>query len=178
MSAPTIRPFETSELAVVLDLINLAFADEGAAVAGLVEGLAQEVTESPMRSFVATTGSEVLGCICFSPISLGMDNSILVYWLAPLGVHPDHQGLGVGRALVEGGIEELRRQGVNLVLVYGDPAYYGKFGFTASRAESFVPPYKLAFTEGWLGLQLNPHESLRDPVEIECVASLRDPTLW
>lgn len=49
--------------------------------------------------------------------------------LGPLAVSPGHQRRGVGGALIKAGVERARGSGASHVLVLGDPAYYGRFGF-------------------------------------------------
>eukprot|EP00977_Amphora_coffeiformis_P006081 scaffold1314_cov158-Amphora_coffeaeformis.AAC.13 len=39
--------------------------------------------------------------------------------------------------------------GVHLAFVYGDPKYYGGFGFAAETAVPYVPPYALEFPSAW-----------------------------
>ena len=71
------------------------------------------------------------------------DTGISGYILAPLAVSSEHQKQGVGSNLINAGIDMLTKDGVGVLLVYGDPAYYGKFGFKEEIGHSFVPPYTL-----------------------------------
>jgi putative acetyltransferase len=61
--------------------------------------------------------------------------------LAPVGVRPAWQGLGIGTMLVKAGLFEARERGHTRVLVLGEPAYYGRFGFSAALAEGLTSPY-------------------------------------
>ena len=49
--------------------------------------------------------------------------------LGPISVHPKYQGRGIGRALVEAGAAHWREAGAKGVVLLGDPALYGRFGF-------------------------------------------------
>lgn len=49
--------------------------------------------------------------------------------LGPLAVLPGRQRQGIGRRIVETGVSLLVSQGAQLLLVLGDPAYYGRLGF-------------------------------------------------
>jgi putative acetyltransferase len=77
--------------------------------------------------------------VSFSPIFLKSDSSISGYILAPLAASPEHQKQGVGLNLIKSGIDMLTKDGANVLTVYGDPAYYGRFGFKEEIGRSFVP---------------------------------------
>jgi len=61
-------------------------------------------------SLVAEVDGEVMGHIAFSAAGIG-DASSGWFLLGPVAVLPDHQGKGVGRALVETGLDALRSRG-------------------------------------------------------------------
>ena len=100
------------------------------------------------------------------------------YILAPLGVKPEYQKHRVGSELIESGIKQLSENGVNVLFVYGDPKYYGKFGFNADTASGYTPPYKLQYPFGWQAITLNEAGFANSNAKISCVASLCDPELW
>jgi putative acetyltransferase len=50
--------------------------------------------------------------------------------LAPLDELPSYQRQGFGAALVQAARERARLLGTGYVVVLGDPAYHGRFGFT------------------------------------------------
>jgi len=56
--------------------------------------------------------------------------------LAPVAVRIDRQGQGIGGALIRAGIEACAAQGIEAVVVLGDPEYYGRFGFAPTRLGS------------------------------------------
>lgn len=57
---------------------------------------------SALVSLVAEDHGTVVGHIALSPAAIG-DTSSGWYLLGPVSVHPDHQGQGIGRALIEAG---------------------------------------------------------------------------
>jgi len=84
-------------------------------------------------SLVAERDREVVGHVAFSPVTLdgapGVTDGV---GLAPVAVLPAHQRRGVGAQLVREGLAACAAAG--FVVVLGDPAYYGRFGFApASR---------------------------------------------
>jgi putative acetyltransferase len=61
--------------------------------------------------------------------------------LAPVAVLPAYQHKGIGKALIEHGLQALKDQGETLVFVLGSHAYYGPFGFDLTEAEPFACAY-------------------------------------
>jgi putative acetyltransferase len=109
-------------------------ADEG----GLVSRL--RANEDVVFELVAEEAGEVVGHILFS--RLWADRRELYAGLAPLAVLPARQKSGVGSALVKASLENAREFGCHGVLVLGDPAYYGRFGFSAETAREVGAPYR------------------------------------
>ncbi|MBL8698727.1 MAG: N-acetyltransferase [Alphaproteobacteria bacterium] len=60
--------------------------------------------------------------------------------LGPLAVEPSLAGRGIGRALVRESLDRARAAGHALVLLVGDVAYYGQFGFEPAAPRGFVMP--------------------------------------
>ena len=89
---------------------------------------------------VAEEDGAVAGHILMS--RLWADRDALYAALAPLSVRPQRQRSGLGAALVRGAIENAREFGCHGVLVLGDPAYYGRFGFDAALAAEVACPFK------------------------------------
>ncbi|XXJ19815.1 GNAT family N-acetyltransferase [Desulfovibrio caledoniensis] len=79
-------------------------------------------------SLVAGYRGEVAGHVALSPASVGRDGTGW-YMLGPVGVSPDRQGRGVGSALVREALDIMRNRSVYGVVLVGDPAFYGRFGF-------------------------------------------------
>lgn len=52
--------------------------------------------------------------------------------VAPVCVAPSHQGLGVGTTLMRSLIAETQSRGWPLLVLLGDPAFYGRVGFEAA----------------------------------------------
>ncbi len=147
-------------------------------IATLASNLLREETSPQTIALVVEIDGTVVGHIAFSPVTFDSSKNLKGYILAPLGVKPEYQNRGIGSKLIESGIEQLIRKGVNVLFVYGDPKYYDKFGFKAETAARYLPPYKLQYPFGWLALALNEGDSAEHTVKVSCVASLRDPALW
>ncbi len=79
-------------------------------------------------SLVAEMADEVVGHIAFSATAIG-DQRSGWFLLGPVAVLPEWQGHGIGRALVETGLGELRSRGALGCVLVGDPSFYTRFGF-------------------------------------------------
>lgn len=93
-------------------------------------------------ALVATAGDAIVGHIVFCRLQVvWTDGAKDALGLAPLAVAPDFQRQGIGAALVNAGLERARKAGESIVFVLGDPAYYGRFGFSAEAAQGFECVY-------------------------------------
>lgn len=152
--------------------------DESELVAELATSLLNDRSQPETIALVAETGDGVIGHIAFSPAAADALPNWVAYILAPLGVDPDHRRAGIGADLIARGLEWLSERDVDAVFVYGDPDYYGRFGFEVETAGNFLPPYQLTYPVGWQVMELHRGRPVDEPVRLSCVASLRDPALW
>ena len=122
--------------------------------------------------------TNIVGAIAFTSVVFETDEDMTGYILAPLAVHSDYQQQEIGTKLLEYGLAHLIAQGVEVLLVYGDPEYYGRFGFDVELGRHFRPPYALEYELGWQAMQLGTL-NIRDRIyPFRCVDELSDPTFW
>jgi len=163
----------------VRDIHLCAFPEgEKQIVSTLAVNLLSEETSPKTISLVAEADDAVVGHIAFSPVTVDNNKSWKGYILAPLGVKPEYQKRRIGSRLIESGMEWLSKMGVNVLFVYGDPKYYGKFGFNADLASGYSPPYELQYPFGWQAITLNEGVFTELTVKISCVDPLKDAELW
>jgi predicted N-acetyltransferase YhbS len=81
-------------------------------------------------SFVAFERGRIVGTVRLWPVSAGGRPALL---LGPLAVHPDARSRGIGADLMRRALAEAERLGHGAVLLVGDRAYYGRFGFAADK---------------------------------------------
>ncbi|WP_147199980.1 N-acetyltransferase [Pantoea sp. MBD-2R] len=118
--------------------------------------LVQQLREDGLLTLgVVATDDEgqVLGYAAFSPVTLNGEDHQWV-GLAPLAVDESVRGQGLGKQLTYEGLDTLNEFGYAAVVVLGDPAYFGRFGFEPaarhqlrcrwSGAEAAFQVYKLA----------------------------------
>ncbi len=86
-------------------------------------------------SLVALQGQTIVGQVTFSPAQHD-DGSGPWFALGPVAVWPQHQGQGIGGALIRAGLEDLRTRGALGCILTGNPAYYERFGFAPAGAHA------------------------------------------
>lgn len=85
---------------------------------------------------------ELAGMVAFSRMDVEIDGkTIASVALAPVAVAGHYRRQGVAEALIQAGLVHLGEAGAMLCFVLGDPAYYGRFGFSADWARGFASPY-------------------------------------
>lgn len=84
---------------------------------------------------VAVQGGVVLGSIMYTKAAVKLDvgGELPVLTFGPLAVRPDCQSQGVGGALIRHTTALARVLGHRAILIYGDPEYYGRFGFVPAE---------------------------------------------
>jgi putative acetyltransferase len=133
-----LRPERPADSTDVRELHRVAFGDDGAVVAALVDELR---TLDGALSLVAEDAGAVVGSVLFVPGLLDAPRRLVpVYTLSPLAVLPARQRQGIGSALVRGGLQEMAERGVPVVFLEGDPAYYRRLGFVAGADVGFRRP--------------------------------------
>ena len=178
-----LRPERRDDRDAVREVQREAFGDQGDVVARLVDALRDTVTSKLGQSIVAEDGGEIIGHVMFTTSLLDAQRRLVdVQVLSPLGVASEHQGRGVGSALVRRGLATAAEQGAPLVFLEGDPGYYSRFGFTPGGELGFRKPslripdqafqvVKLPAFEPWMGGTLVYAEVFW---RFDCVG-LRDP---
>lgn len=136
--AITIRAETTADFASIRSVNAEAFGrrDE----ADLVDRLRAD--GDVVASLVAQRGEHLVGHILFSRLPiLAEDREIAGAALAPVAVRPPVQRQGVGSALVRAGLRCCRDLDIEAVVVLGHPAYYPRFGFSATVARRLDAPF-------------------------------------
>jgi putative acetyltransferase len=111
------------------------------AEAGLADALV--TGGDAVAELVAEEDGQVVGHILFSRLLVQHGGkSFEAVALAPLAVEPSFHGTGIGGALIREAHIRLKGAGETLSVVLGDPAYYGRFGYSRARAENFESAYQ------------------------------------
>jgi putative acetyltransferase len=137
MSAPVprVRPQRGKDVPAVRALLVTAFG--GTAEADLVERLR---ADGDLLLALVAEQPDIVGYVAFSRLVVeGGGCAHPAIGLAPLAVAPAVQRQGIATLLVQTGVGMFTNAGEALVFVLGDPAYYGRFGF--SPADGFHSRY-------------------------------------
>lgn len=165
----------------ITELFTAAFtAAEGETEGKLIGKLAAELAMGIDDNEIICTGAyeneTLIGCIFFT--QLQFENSAQVYMLAPVAVNTKSQGRGVGQALINFGLNELKKRAVNIAITYGDPAFYGKVGFKPLSEKTIQAPLTLSMPEGWLGQSLTSEPIPTINERPACVKQFNNPAYW
>lgn len=109
--------------------------------AGLVDALV--AAGDAVIELVAEEDGQVVGHVLFSRLYVDTGRKqVAAVALAPLAVEPSFHGTGIGGALIREAHVRLKDAGETLAIVLGDPAYYGRFGYSHARAQKFDSDYQ------------------------------------
>lgn len=147
----SIAPEKLGERQHVLALNRVAF--DGDNEARIIEALSRD--DLNVLSLVALDDAKVVGHILFSRLDVEVDGrAVQAVALAPMAVLPEHQGTGIGSALVRRGLDLLTREGVEAVIVVGHEGFYPRFGFSPAAARHLASPFQ--GSEAFMALELKP----------------------
>lgn len=86
---------------------------------------------------VAWADGAPVGCARQWPVAIGQIPALL---LGPFAVEDAHRRHGLGAALIRRACDLATQAGHGLILLVGDEAYFGAFGFAAAPARRIVMP--------------------------------------
>lgn len=109
----------------------------------------------PELDYLAELDGRIVGHILYSKSRLiGEDGTQTpMVSFGPLSVLPEHQGMGIGGALIEHTRALARQQGYRGIFIYGHETYYPRFGFQNAQAFGVTTPDGKNF-DAFMGLPL------------------------
>ena len=136
LSKIVIRQESEKDFDKITDVINQAFAgkpyadgDESDVVLRLRDCAALSL------GLVAEVEGEFVGHIAFSPVTT-TDGAEHWYALGPVAVYPHIQSQGLGAALINEGLDQIKNMGGVGCMLTGNPDYYKRFGFEFSNGNA------------------------------------------
>lgn len=182
MKSLQIKQTTQVDLQDILHVENLAFGDDkGPEIVGLVDDLLKDPTATPRLSLLAFDNDKPVGHILFTRSEIeGAEKSISSVILAPLAVIPEAQSQGVGRQLIERGLQILTESNTHLVFVLGHPGYYPRHGFTPAFPFGLHPTFPIPTINepAWMVQELSPNTLNHVTGKITSADALNHPQYW
>ena len=150
--------------------------DEGKRIGNLVTALSSKIDNQEVICLGTYDKKSLIGSIFFT--RLRFNEPVQVYMLSPVAVSTDHQGKGIGQALISYGLNELKNRSVAVAITYGDPSFYSKVGFHTLSEKIIQAPLNLSMPEGWLGQSLTAAPIQTIHGRPSCVEAFNDPAYW
>ncbi len=172
------NPSDTTEIE---QLFSKTFSDsegpsEGEVIGRLVKEMMDSTDANDLYCFIAKESEQIIGSVFFTKMIF--ESGVNAFILSPMATLTEHQGKGVGQKLINFGLDALKKEGVELLLTYGDPDFYSKVGFGVTTEEIVPSPLKLSYPDGWLAQSLVGGEIEPITGKSYCVEALNKPELW
>jgi putative acetyltransferase len=137
-----VRPHRSGDHEAVTYIYTEAFRrpenpDSVPPEAPLFEALWKAGDLLPEFSFTAQTESGAVGHVTASRATVATGPVVAV---GPIGVLPEHQGMGIGSALMDALLTAADAAHVPLIVLLGSPRYYRRFGFRPAERLGVTPP--------------------------------------
>ena len=177
-----VRPATPSDTPTILEVHRAAF--DSPVEPQLVADLLAAPEAHPLVSTVAEAEGVVVAHVLLTNGLAPGHPDLRVQLLAPLAVHPDHQGRGVGTLVTSRALDTARDAGVDCVCVLGHPSFYPRFGFVPLLPGGPLPLVDLPsdHAAAWMTLVLGTDRqriaSALDGVRLSWAGPLQDPALW
>lgn len=150
--------------------------EEGNRIGHLAAVLSSNIDNKEIICFGTYDKKSLIGSIFFT--RLRFNEPVSAYMLSPVAVSTEHQGKGIGQALISYGLSELKSRSVTVAITYGAPSFYSKVGFRSLSEKVIQPPLNLSIPEGWLGQSLtgSPIQAIHG--RPSCVEAFNNPAYW
>ncbi|AEE45835.1 GNAT family N-acetyltransferase [Cellulomonas fimi] len=163
-----IRPETPADVDAVREVVGTAFGEHADHVLTLLDALRGDRAWVEGLSLVAVDdgaphgprgGGRVVGHVLLTRVEIATPRGpVPALTLTPLAVAPDVQNRGTGTALVAAALDAASAAGWPLVLLEGDPRYYGPRGFTAAEPLGLASPSPLIPPGAWQVALLPAHQ--------------------
>lgn len=147
-----IRPEAHKDYKDIVALVLRSFQEgtdysDGTDIVALIEEIRDSKYRIPELSFVAEKDGKIVGHFLFSKMPLaatpdgksGDPNQTEIVMLAPVSVHADYRRQGIGRAMLQFGIEKVKEMGYKGITVEGNFMFYNRVGFRTSSEFGIYP---------------------------------------
>lgn len=173
--------YHISDIKEINKLFIKSFSDsegkeEGIIIGNLTNELMTNTNSSDFYCFVATECNKIIAAVFFSRLTF--ESNIEAFLLSPMATLTEYQGKGVGQKLINFGHNTLKKNGVRIVVTYGDINFYRRVGYKQITEDVIKAPLALSIPEGWLGQPLISDELKAIDDKPSCVEEFNKPELW
>ncbi|MDC7121417.1 N-acetyltransferase [Cellulomonas fimi] len=146
-----IRPETPADVDSVGEVVTAAFGEHAEHVLSMLDALRADPAWVDGLSLVAAgDDGDVVGHVLLTRVDVDSPRgTVPALTLTPLAVTPAAQGRGIGTALVTAALDAATAAGWPLVLLEGDPRYYGRRGFVAADPLGLPSPSSLIPAGAW-----------------------------
>jgi len=174
--------YKSGDVDEIKELFTKTFSDsegksEGILIGNLAVDLITKTSTEDRHIFITKENEKIIGSIIFSKLRFEKSET-LAFLLGPVAIHTDYQGKGIGQKLINFGHESLKKQGVEIVITYGDINFYSKVGYKKISEKLIKAPLKLSRPEGWLAQSFISDQIKAIPGNSYCVDALNNPKYW
>lgn len=138
-----IRREGPADVEAIRQVLTSAFASDDPQTVpvevGLVDGLRASDAWLPQLSLVALVEERVVGHVICTRADV---DGIAALALGPVGVPVEHQGAGIGSALMHAVLGAADALDERVVVLLGHVEYYPRFGFRPASEYGIAPPVK------------------------------------
>lgn len=134
----TVRAETPDDYDDIRRIVDEAFGDT--ITSAIVDAIRASDRFVPELSLVAVSEGQSLGHVISSYVDLLVPGTRRVLCVGPVAVVPLHQRQGIGTKLMQETIRIADERGEPLLLLEGNPAYYGKFGFARADEQGIEAP--------------------------------------
>jgi len=166
-----VRPAESADWPAVEALYPAAFPAED--LVPLVRALS---ACEDCRHLIIEEAGAVLGHAAFTLCGVE-EQAKTAALIGPVVVAPSHHLQGLGAALIEAALADLAEARISRGLVLGDPAYYGRFGFTQEMDIKTPFPIPAKWEAAWQSVALHDGAAVLAG-QLRVPKPWLDPALW
>lgn len=151
--------------------------EEGQLIGQLVDNFLNYTQSKDLRAYFLEINNELIAGAFYTRIQFEK-SPISAFLMAPVAVHPEYQGKGLGQKLIHQSHDALRKEGAELCLSYGDIQFYSKVGYQVISEELIAAPLPLSYPEGWIACMLDGGNIPKIAGSSFCVDEINDPRYW
>ncbi|WP_025898233.1 GNAT family N-acetyltransferase [Sneathiella glossodoripedis] len=131
-----ITPEQPQDHAAIEKLLDKSFGEDR--FKKTAYALRQNSNSIPELCLVAREAGNLLASIQYWHLKIAGEVPALL--LGPIAVQPERQGEGIGVGLIRDTLQLAKSLGHKIVILVGDPAYYGRFGFSSAFEKGLELP--------------------------------------